>query len=134
MKKDSIIIQIHFLLGFLIVEFLFGMFANLFIQFPNTSNKEILWTFAKNQFPVVMHMIIGALLIIGGIVLLIRTIRKKNKQLIISASVGLIALLAASFTGAQFVSTQQDWYSYTMAVMFIIAIISYGWGLLKIKK
>ena len=122
------------LLGFLILQFLFGMFANLFIEFPDTKNEGILWEFAKNQWPLVMHMIIAALLVIGGIVLLIRTIRRKDKQLIISESIGLLALLVASFVGAQFVSTQADGYSYAMAVAFIISFVSYGWGLLKAKK
>lgn len=134
MKRYPIRIQINFILGFLVLQYLFGMFVNLFVQFPDTQKESVLWKFAQDQMPVVLHMVIGALLIIGGIVLLIRTIRKRDKQLVMASSIGLVALLIASFAGAEFVSTQADGYSYTMAVTFIIAVALYGWGLYKAKK
>ncbi|HVA97040.1 MAG TPA: hypothetical protein VND99_05290 [Candidatus Acidoferrales bacterium] len=134
MKKDPIRIHSHFLLGFLILQYLLGMFANMFVQFPDTTNEVKLWEFAKGQWPVMTHIILGALLVIGGIVFLIRTIRRKDKQWIIAASVGLFSMLVAGIAGARFVPTQQDVYSYIMAVAFILAFISYGWGLYKAKK
>ncbi|HSX09379.1 MAG TPA: hypothetical protein VLF93_04445 [Candidatus Saccharimonadales bacterium] len=133
-KKDPIIIQTHFLLGFLFLQFLLGMFTNLFVEFPDKANEKTLWEFSKNQMPIVLHMVIAALLVIGGIVLLVRTIRKKDKQWIIAASVGLVALLFATFAGAQFIPSQQDSYSYIMAIGFILAVFSYGWGLVKSSK
>ena len=134
MKKDPIKTQANVILGVLIIQYLFGMFVNLFVQFPDTQKEGVLWEFAKNQWPLVIHMIIGGLMVIGGIVFLIRTIRRKEKQLIIAASVGLAAILIAAFAGAQFVSTQADGYSYTMAVAFIIAVVSYGWVLYLTKN
>lgn len=134
MKKDPLKIQSYFILGFLILQYLLGMFANLFVQFPDTTNEKMLWEFSKNQWPVMTHMIITLLLVIGGIVLLIRTIRKKDKQWIIATSVGLFALLLATAAGVQFIPTQQDVYSYIMAIAFMLAFTSYGWGLYKAKK
>jgi len=132
-KRDPFKMQIYFILGFLIVQYLFGMFLNFFVEFPNTGNEKTLWKFAQDQMPVVLHMVIGVLLVLSGIIFLIRAIRKKNRQLIIASSVGLATLLIASFAGEQFVSTQQDGYSFTMAVAFIVAFASYGWGLYKTK-
>jgi len=133
MKKDPIKIQAHVVLGFLIIQFLFGMVANLFVQFPNTTNKKTLWEFAQTQWSVSVHMIIALLLIIGGIVFLIRTIRRKDKKWIIASSIGLFGILIATITGIQFISTQQGGYSYAMAVAFIISFVSYGWGIYKTK-
>jgi hypothetical protein len=133
-KRDPIKIQIHFILGFLVIQYLFGIFINLFTEFPDTKNVKTLWEFAQGQMTVVLHMVIGVLLVLSSIIFLIRTIQKKDRQLIIASSIGLVAFLAAAFTGAQFVSTQTDAYSYTMAVAFIIAFVAYGWGLYKTKK
>lgn len=134
MKKDPLRIQAHAILGALILQYLLGMFANMFVSFPDTTNEVTLWEFAKGQWPVMTHIILGALLVIGGIVFLIRAIRRKDKQWIIAASVGLFGVLAAGIAGARFIPTQQDVYSYIMAVAFILAFLAYGWGIYKAKK
>lgn len=133
-KRDPLKLQLHVILGFLIIQYLFGMFVSLFTEFPDSKSESVLWKFAQDQMPVVLHMVIGGLLILSGIVFLFRTIQSKNKQLIIASSVGLASLLIAGFAGAQFVSTQADGYSYTMAVAFIISLASYGLGLYKLQK
>jgi hypothetical protein len=134
MKRDAVKIQAHFLFGFLILQFLFGMFVNLFVQFPNTTNEKILWEFARGQTSLVIHMIIALLLVIGGIVFLIRTVIRKDRKLIIAAVIGLLTILISTYTGVEFVSSQQDGYSFTMAVAFIFSLISYGWVILHVKK
>src|SRR6267154_2185025 len=108
MKKDPLRIQAHVILGILVLQYLLGMFADVFLQFPDTTNERTLWKFAGNQVAITTHMVIGFLLIIGGIVLLVRSIIRKNKQWIIASSVGLFALLAATIAGLQFIPTQQD--------------------------
>ena len=133
MKKDPLKIQSHVILGMLTLQYLLGMAVNLFIQFPGNASEKELWQFAVKQFPLTVHMILGGLLVIGGIVLLIRSISKKNKNWIWASSIGLFSMLVASFTGAQFIPTQQDSYSYIMAIAFIAAFVAYGWGLYKAK-
>ncbi len=134
MKKDPLRIQSHVILGILILQYLFGMAANLFVQFPNTKNENALWEFAKGQWSVVIHIILGFGLLIGSTVLLVRAIRRKDKSWIIVGSVGLFAILAAIITGSQFIPTQQAIYSYIMAIAFILAVMSYGWGIFIEKK
>jgi len=134
MKKDPLRIQAHVILGVLVLQYLLGMFANLFVQFPDTTNERTLWKFAGNQVSITTHMVIGFLLIIGGIVLLMHSIIRKDKQWIIASSVGLFGLLAATFAGIQFIPTQQDGYSYAMAIAFIISFAAYGWGIYKARK
>lgn len=134
MKKDPLKIQSHVILGMLILQYLFGTAANLFVQFPNSTSEKVLWQFAVKQFPLTVHMLLGVLLVIAGIVLLIRALRKKDRNWIWAASIGLFSILVASFAGAQFIPTQQDLYSYTMAIAFIAAFVAYGWGLYKAKS
>lgn len=134
MRKDPLRIQSHVLLGFLIVQYILGITANLFVQFPDTKKESVLWEFAKSQWAVLSHIILGALLFIGACVFMVRAVRSKNKQWIISASVGLVAILVAGIMGAKFVPTQEDGYSFTMAVAFIVALISYAWGIYKAKS
>jgi hypothetical protein len=134
MKKDPLRIQGHVLLGILILQYLFGMAANLFVQFPNTTSQSALWDFTKSQALLVIHMILGILLFVGACVFAIRAAQSRNKQWIISAGVGLFAVFIAVAAGAQFIPTQQDVYSYVMATAFIVAIIAYGWGIYKARK
>jgi uncharacterized membrane protein HdeD (DUF308 family) len=129
MKKNPLRIQSYFLLGFLGLQYLLGMAANLFVKFPDTNNEKTLWEFAKTQSLLVTHIVLAFLLLIGGIVFLVRAMRRKEKNWIIAASVGLVSILVAIIGGAQFVPTQQDGYSYTMAIAFMVALLSYGWGL-----
>ena len=134
MKKDPLRILSHVILGVLILQYLFGMAANLFVQFPDTTNENAHWEFAKTQATIVIHIVLAFLLVIASIVLLIRAIRRKDKNWIIAGSVGLFAMVAAFLSGAEFITTQADGYSYAMAVTFILAFLSYGWGIYKSKK
>jgi len=133
MRKDPLKIQSHVLLGFLIVQYILGITINLFVQFPDTKSETVLWEFAKSQTAVMLHIILGGLLLIGACVFMVRAARSKNKQWIISASVGLFAILVAVITGAKFVPTQEDMFSFIMALAFIVALIAYSWGIYKAK-
>ena len=134
MRKDPLRIQSHVLLGFLVVQYILGITVNLFIQFPNTKSESALWEFSKSQPAIMFHIILGGLLLIGACVFMIRAARSKNKQWIISASVGLLAILVAVITGAKFIPTQEASFSFTMALAFIVAVIAYGWGIYKTKQ
>src|SRR5258708_17955481 len=101
MKKDPLKKQTHVILSILILQYLLGMFANMFVAFPETQNVATLWEFAKNQVAITTHMVLAAVLLIGGIVLLIRAIRRKDKRWIIAGSVGLFALCLATYAGVQ---------------------------------
>jgi hypothetical protein len=134
MNKDPLKIQSHVLLGILILQYLFGMAVNLFVQFPNSKSQTVLWEFTKSQAALVIHMILGVLLFVGACVFVMRAVQSKKKQWIISSSVGLFAIFVAVAAGAQFIPTQQDIYSFIMAAAFILAVVAYGWGIYKARK
>lgn len=132
-KKDPLRMQSYGILAALLVQYLLGMAANLFVAFPDTANKRALWEFARSQSLVMLHILVAFLLVIGSLIMLIQAIRRKEKHWIIAGSVGLVAIVIAFIGGLQFIPTQQDGYSYAMAVAFIIAVFSYGWGIYKAK-
>jgi len=117
------------LMGALIVQYVLGMYVNLFLTFPNNATEGQLWEFAWSQPPLAAHIILAILILIGAIALCIRAIHYKNRRWIIASSLGLVAILAAGASGATFIPSQIDWYSYSMSIFFLAAILSYGWSL-----
>jgi heme A synthase len=120
--------QAMVLIVFLVVQYVLGMAANLFVQFPQNADAGELWGFAWSQALVAAHIVIGTLMVIGAIVLVVRSLIRKNRSWIVFSIIGLLAILAAALTGATFISTQSDAYSYSMSLAFIVALAAYGWG------
>jgi hypothetical protein len=75
----------------LIVQYILGMFTNLFVQFPDTTIPAKLWEFAWAQVSEASHIILGLLLFIGTLVLLIRALAYKNRTWTVAASDSLRA-------------------------------------------
>lgn len=133
MKHHPLQIQGLITIVFLVIQYLLGMFTNLFVIFPDNEKGGELWLFAWHQLPLALQIIIGISLLISSIVLIIRSIRHQNHNWLIASSVGSLAILAAILGGSTFIPTQTDAYSYLMAVSFIIAILAFGWGVYKDK-
>ena len=117
------------MIGFLVIQYTLGMVTNLFVQFPDTNQPDQLWAFVRVQFPIIAHIVIGTLLLVGAIVFVIRAVRQNNQIWIVSSVVGLIGMVAAVIGGTQFVTFQVDAYSLVMALATIVAFLAYGWGL-----
>jgi hypothetical protein len=79
MENNSLRKQGIGMIAILTIQYLIGMASNIFVKFPNSSNQGLLWEFAWKQLPIAFHIIIGILLILGSIVLFIRSIVSKNK-------------------------------------------------------
>ncbi len=117
----------------LVIQYLLGMATSLFVVFPDTGHEGQLWAFAWKQIPLASHIIVGFLLLFGTIALLVRAIRLKIQSWILPATIGLIAVIGSIFFGSVFISSQKDMYSFIMATGFIIALLSYFWGLYATK-
>lgn len=117
------------ILVLLILQYLLGMATNLFVQFPQNQHEGQLWEFAWKQLPLASHIILGVLLVIGSLVLLIRSILQKNRRWIISSAVGFLAILIAGMAGSLFIPSQMAVYSFVMALCFIIAVLAYCIGI-----
>lgn len=111
------------------IQYILGIGINLFVKFPDSGSAKDYWDFANSQLLVVTHIIVAVLLSIGSITLLIRSIRNKNQKFILISGIGLVSILVAGFSGSKYVPTQNDIYSFIMAIGFITAFLSYITGL-----
>jgi hypothetical protein len=85
MSKDQLQTQSYVIMGILILQYLFGMAVNLFVQFPDSKNEGQLWEFAQSQWYLIVHIFFALGLLISGVVLLIRAIRRKDRNWINAA-------------------------------------------------
>ena len=128
-KPKRLYIQAVFLILFLIIQYAFGMAANLFVQFPENASAGKLWEYAWSQTLTSAHIIIGILLVLGALVFVVRAIRSSSRAWIVPSITGLLAIIAAGASGSLFIATQNGLYSYGMSLAFLVALIAYGWGL-----
>lgn len=117
----------------LIIQYLLGMYTNMFVNFPESGTERQMWEFARSQTVLVVHILLGIFLLLNSIWMIIRAFRAKAKVWKIPAVIGFLTIFLAAFGGTKFVPTQNDNYSFLMAVAFLVALIAYFWGLYKIK-
>ena len=122
------------MVGLLVLQYVLGMVTNMFVQFPETDQVNLLWDAARGQLPSLAHIILGVLLLVGAIIFVIRATAKHQRGWIVSSAVGLVAILVAAIGGATYVSSQSDAWSMVMALGFIAALLAYGWGLYANRK
>ncbi|MCL4338664.1 hypothetical protein M1271_03175 [Patescibacteria group bacterium] len=132
-EKNKLIPHDVFLIVFLVIQYLLGMFTNLFVQFPQNTGERQMWEFAWSQPPLALHILVGTGLLLGLTVLVVRSVRYKDANWIKVSVVGTLAILIAEVAGAVFVPSQSDTYSFIMAVCFIITLLAFGWGVYKNK-
>ncbi len=124
-------IDVLAILGFLVLEFILGMTLNLFVAFPNipvgSSDQTYFNAIFANPF-LLCHFIVGVGLLLGSIWLLISAI-KIRKGLALVASLGFISVLTAYVSGFEFLLSgfQNDYFSFTMSLGFIAALLAYFW-------
>ncbi|MGA3291537.1 MAG: hypothetical protein ABSC49_00085 [Candidatus Microgenomates bacterium] len=124
-KKNILKKLCVWIIGILIIQYFLGMTSNLFVTFPTSGTQTQLWEFAWHQVPVTLHIVVGTLLLVLSVIILIVAINNKMKKRTISGIVGLLSIFIAGFSGAQFVSSQNNIYSFIMSIFFIIALVSY---------
>jgi len=112
----------------LIVQYILGMFSNLYVVFPDTTIPGKLWEFAWSQASEASHIILGIFLFIGTLVLLIRARVYRNRIWTVASGTALAGILVAIYGGVSFIPTQNDPYSLLMSVAFIVAMMAMVWG------
>jgi hypothetical protein len=117
----------------LTLQYILGMITNLFVKFPKINSEGKIWEFAWSQLPLAGHIIIGLLILFGSLILMIRAILSKNMIWRTASVIGFIAVLLSGVSGATFVVSQSDGYSFSMSVGFIVAFIAYFWGIATVN-
>lgn len=110
----------------LALQFILGMYIAMYVEFPENASVQQAWEFARGNGWILLHIVIGLLITLGTISYLVTVVRKKQKQLLPYAVIGLVAVLAAVTGGERFVSLQDDVYSMLMAFGFIGAMVTYA--------
>lgn len=122
------------ILGLLVVQYVLGTIANLYIAFPDNSNEYQHWEFAKTQFVVMAHIIVGFLILFGTIALLVRAIKTKDTAWKMPSIIAAVCVVLAIMSGSEFISTQAQLYSLIMAMLFIIITGTIVWGVYKSRS
>ncbi len=112
----------------LVIQFLLGMYINLYVNFPTSGPAEA-WKFAWTVWPVGTHIILGTLLLLGGISLLVRAIRRKDRHWILFSAIAVLGLLLAYLGGERYITTLNDIASLLMSFGFLITFLGLNWGL-----
>ena len=112
----------------LVIQFLLGMYINLYVEFP-TSGPADAWKFAWSSLPVAAHIILGTLGLLATIVMLVRSIIRKNRHWIVVASIGVAGLLLSVIGGETFITVQNELASYLMSIGFLTTLLALNWGL-----
>ena len=114
----------------LILQFLLGMFANLFITFStSTDPNPLAVVFTGGSPALMMHVLIAVVLLILALQVLVTAIFINRRPVVVVASAGFASIALAFFTGIAFVYSgyENDSLSYLMAVGFLFGLIIYGY-------
>lgn len=124
-------------LGLLMIQFLLGMAANLWVTVPKDAVRStgsfamrmiLAWAWAGHHAPIPLrlHAIVGVLLGVVSCILVGYAIASRSAKIILLSALGCLSVLAASAAGLVFILIGGDDASMTMSVSFAIALVSSG--------
>ncbi len=105
----------------LAIQFLLGMYINLFVEFPKTGPMNE-WKFTLHNVVILAHIAVGTTILVLTVMSLIQFVKMKNQRMIRFGVVGLSGVLLAVIGGVTFITTQVDLFSYVMALGFITGV------------
>jgi heme A synthase len=105
----------------LVLQFILGMIYNLYGTAPTP--KKSIGLFSS---PVLaLHVVLGILLFVAGVVLLIRAVSARNGLAIWMTAIGLISILGAGLAGLGFTGSGANSASLGMSLAFALALVCY---------
>jgi hypothetical protein len=121
----------------LVVQFLVGVSLNLYVTIPthhpgagsgpylSGAVSGVLWSFTSGLPLLIVHVVIGAVLLLSGIELVVHSVRAGRRGAVWLAAVGLTAIVFAGFNGASFLKYNLNISSMLMSVGFAVAVVCY---------
>jgi hypothetical protein len=122
----------------LLVQFLAGMFVNLFVAIPSghpgSSGAALPAAFVgmgwaiggSGSFALAFHTILGLLLLLGSLALLAIAIRSGQRaMLVVATAIALVGIVGAGLAGIGFLNYFVDRATYSMAIGFTVAVAGY---------
>ena len=109
----------------LIIQFAIGMIVNLYSAIPAGDQNSSFWAaigraLADGPAALTVHAVLGLLLVVATVALV------RHVPVIVTSSIGLLAVLAAASSGSRFVSTGSNGASIGMAMATAVAMLCYA--------
>ena len=125
------------IMGILVLQFLVGMWVNLYTAIPAHHPGMspdyfagvvggVVWSLGAGAFGLRLHVILGLLLGLMGIAHLARVLRDRSQSPWGWSVLGLCGLVGAGANGVSFLNYGRDFSSLLMSVGFALALIGYG--------
>src|SRR5713226_4773300 len=129
MRSGQIQILSRIMMPLLIIQFLLGMFANLFVTFSTLTDPNLLAVVFTGGSPaLILHVVIAVVLFILALLVLVSAAFLHRRPVVAIASAGFASTALAFFSGIAFVYTgyTNNSLSYLMAIGFLFGLIIYG--------
>jgi len=122
-------------------QFLLGMGVNLFVNVPTDhpgSNppeyfggvaQSVTWAILHGPVLLVLHSTFGLVLVLAAIGLFVRSVRSREKSVILTSGIGALSVVAAGFNGGSYLNYHEDFSSMIMASAFAVAVVAYAIGM-----
>lgn len=120
----------------LAIQYVLGMFVNLYVQFPGTlpHNDAWAWVFSHSGVTTA-HIILGSIVVLLSIVALCFSIATRKASVMTLSILGFLMVAFAWLSGARFLgNVAQNAPSFMMAIGFIGSIVFYGWQLFALYR
>jgi len=127
-----------------LVQYLLGMLLNLYVAIPRhhpgTSGSDyferafqsVLWGHSPHRSTVLAsHVGLGILIVLLSLGLALAAFRAAGRGLRWVSTLGLLAVVAAGFNGASFLSYYKNLSSMIMAAAFAVAVFCFSWVIFR---
>ncbi|MDH2900164.1 MAG: hypothetical protein PXY39_04260 [archaeon] len=135
-RLPAVRISVGVILSLLVLQFLMGMWLNLFATFPTISTSFGMMgimgsIMAGGMGLLIAHMMSGFLLVFASVAVLAFSAYSGRTDVVLLGIAGLALIVLAGISGLIFMFSgfQNNLYSYLMAVGFIFAFLVYSLGL-----
>jgi hypothetical protein len=110
----------------LVIQFGLGIGVNLYVTLPTAGSggRGIGQSFSNGAL-LAAHTVLGLLLIVTAVSLLVRAIIARHRPVMVTATIGLLAILAAAGFGGSFVNRSTTGASMGMAMATGVALLCY---------
>jgi len=138
MKEAAFRRMLGIALAILIVQFLLGTTANLFVKIPADHPganppeyfgglvTSVSWAILHGGLWLTLHAALGLVLVLAALGTLVQAIRLRGGGRVTLAALGFVGVLGAGFNGGSFLNYHEDFSSMLMAVGFALATAAYA--------
>jgi hypothetical protein len=114
----------------LLVQYALGMWVNLYVTVPKRDHgggvpAAVGRALSNGPAALAVHAGLGLILVVGSVVLVIRTIRARYRVTMVTSLVSLVAVVGAAGSGAAFVNTGNNGASLGMALLTAVAMLCF---------